>query len=160
MKINSIKLNCRPADLVRTARSGDSVLILFRTPVALDNNGINVNIPGSSVIVYPGGMSGKFCRSGAQELHFDYISFRMNTSERQYLMSLDFPMDKPIRLKDDMMLASLIRGMNSRSLRKGRNYNEFMELSMRLIFIIINDAHIGADEEKNEEIPHIRSSRL
>lgn len=154
MKINSIQLNCRLVDLVRTARNGDSVLILFRTPVALDNNGINVNIPGSSVIVYPGGMSGKFYRSGTQELHFDYISFRMNSSEKQYLMSFDFPMDKPIRLRDDMMLLSLIRGMDAMSLKKGKNYNEFMELSMRLIFIVINDAHIGADEEKIEEIPH------
>ena len=58
------------------------------------------------------------------------------------------------KLDDDFVISGALRSMQSQSMHRGKHFSEFMELSMRLIFIAMSDASECVEQSPEEKIPH------
>ena len=154
MKINSIKLSCRSELSAPGASSTDSLLIFFRSPVIYVSGSNERRLSACSAIVVTGGYKQSFRPVPGHKLRYDCISFRMSSADKQYISTLDISADVPVELSDEVTISGLIRGMKSQAMHKSRNTAEFLELSMRLLFIVLSDAAEKSPSPEKREIPH------
>jgi len=158
MKVIKIGLNCRKNDL---PQSTDSVFLLFRSPVTFSVNGEESNLKSNSAVVLTSSYSYSFHSSGSQPLKYDFVIFRLSSADRQYISSMQFSPDTPVQLSDSFIISNTLKSMRAKSLEKGRHYSEFMELSMRIIFIALCEADCESempDIPKYRELKAIRDS--
>lgn len=151
MKINSIRLNCRSSAALTLGN--DTALVFFRTPVIFTDGAYGRRISGNSAVLTTGGSSSIFRPSDGNSLRYDLVSFRTSAADRQYIASLDIPLDTPIELRDDLVVPTTLRAVSSRSARRGKHFSEFAELSMKLIFISLSDAANSIMPTPRETIP-------
>ena len=153
MKINRIQLNCRRDTSFGGELGADPVLLLFRTPVAYMENGVMLRTSGCSAVVLTSGYKSAFRPVKGKPMRYDLISFRTSAADRQYIASMNLPQDTPIELADDLVVSGTIRSMQSQSMHRGNHSGEFMELSMRLIFIALSDSAGAVPASSEEKIP-------
>lgn len=153
MKINRIRLNCSRTAPAAGEASSDAVLMYFRTPAVFIIGGEEKRIRRSSAVVFSSGYR-QYFRSAVpgKPLKYDYVSFRASNADRQYIASLGVPLDVPVELHDDFVIAGLLKCMKSQSMKNSRHTAEFMELSMRMIFISLT---APADSSKADEKPDV-----
>lgn len=154
MKINSIKLGCRSELSGSVSSSADSLLIFFRSPVLYSSGSTERRLSSSSAVVVTGGYKQSIRAVPGHKLRYDCISFRMSSADKQYISTLDISADVPVELSDETTFSGLIRGMKSQSMHKSRNTAEFLELSMRLLFIVLSDAGEKNTVPEERAIPH------
>ena len=151
MRINSIRIGCR-SEMSAGDIGTDSLLIYFRSPVVFFSGGRERNFGAGTAVVISGSYKQSFHAVNGQQLRYDSISFRMSSADKQYLSSLDITVDEPVELKDDYVFAGLIKCMKAQHLKKSRNSAEFMELTMRLLFIAVRtEARTDGRKEKNKQ---------
>ena len=92
-------------------------------------------------------------------IRYDMVSFRTSAADRQYISSMNFPQDTPIELADDLVISGALRSMQSQSMHRGKHISEFMELSMRIIFIALSETYDNAPASPVEKIPRYAELR-
>ncbi|MCM1506471.1 MAG: AraC family transcriptional regulator [Ruminococcus flavefaciens] len=154
MKINKICLNCtksRPADI---EFNQDFTFFLFRTPVTFRLDGEIITFKESSAVIFSRGRKPDFVAVNKKPVIFDYISFQTSSADRQYMISLNMPINTPVPISDDFVISNTLNSIKSEFSLKGKHHNEFMELSMKLIFISVCET----SARKNEpDIPYYSS---
>jgi len=155
MKINSIKLGCRSEHSAGSSGTADSLFILFRSPALFSAGGREQLIDSGTAVIITGSYRQSFRAAHGHRLSYDCISFRMSSSDKQYMAALDIETGIPLKLADDFVMSGMIKCMKSQSLNKSRNTAEFMELSMRLLFISLSDAASRDSHDPKRSIPHL-----
>jgi len=159
MRVNRIELNCRQS-IPEEKYGTDPVLFFFRTPVVISNGNNDIRTSGYTAMISTSGFKRIFRPVGEGRLAYDCISFRSSAADRQYAVSINLPVDKPVQLEEPSTIASLIRNMKARSVYKGKYRSEFMELSMRLIFLSMSDSAGEQETAEEESIPRYAELRL
>ncbi len=154
MKINRIQLNCRHTTALGGEMGADPVLLLFRTPVEYIENGIVKRTSRASAALLTSGYKQSFRPVKGTPMRYDIVSFKTSAADRQYISSMNLRQDVPVELDDDFVIAGALRSMQSQSMHRGKHFSEFMELSMRLIFIALVDASESAEKTPEERIPY------
>ena len=139
MKINRILLNCRRNTALGGEMGADPVLLFFRSPVAYMDGGTWKQTTKASAALLTSGYKQSFRPVNGKSLRYDLVSFKTSAADRQYINSMNLVQDMPVELKDDFVIASALRSMRSQSMHRGKHFSEFMELSMRIIFIAMSD---------------------
>lgn len=154
MKINRILLNCRRSTPLGGELGADPVLLFFRTPVSYTEGGTVKFTSGSSAVLLTSGYKQTFRPLKGKSLRYDMVSFKTSAADRQYISSMNLPQDKPVELSDDFVITSTLRSMQSQSMHRGRHFSEFMELSMRIIFIAMSEVYDVPELSPAEKLPH------
>ena len=153
MKINRIQLNCRRDTAFSGELGADPVLLFFRTPVMYMDGGKALHTSGSCAALLTSGYKSTFRPIKGKNMRYDIVSFKTSAADRQYIASMNLPQDTPIELADNYAVAGILRAMQSQSMHRGRHFSEFMELSMRMIFIALSDAADCPEPTEEEKIP-------
>ncbi|MDE5583454.1 MAG: AraC family transcriptional regulator [Ruminococcus sp.] len=138
MKINKIILNCRGSSSSDIAITSCFSLFLFRSPVVFRVNGLSKTFSGTTAFI-SGGNTPHFRSVNRTTLKYEYINFSPSTADRQYILSLNIPLDTPVEINNDFVIANTIKSMKAKSLNRGKHYEEFMSLSMRIILMTISE---------------------
>ncbi len=153
MKINRIQLNCRRDTAFGGELGADPVFLLLRTPIMYEENGQQLRTEGVSAALLTSGYKQSFRPVKGKPIRYDMVSFRTSAADRQYISSMNFPQDTPIELADDLVISGALRSMQSQSMHRGKHISEFMELSMRIIFIALSETYDNAPASPVEKIP-------
>lgn len=152
MKITKIKIAEKNPVEIKSGEMSDYCLYLFRSPVSITLSGIERIFQKNTVILYEGGISRCFSSTGNSELKYDMVKFSPSSADKQYIESLDIPMNKPFAVKDDYILSSTIRNLDLHGCTAGKRSKELIELYMRIILIVLEEAGTG-DEKVISDIP-------
>ena len=153
MKINRILLNCRRNTALGGEMGADPVLLFFRTPVAYMEGGAWKQTTKNSAALLTSGYKQSFRPVNGKSLRYDLVSFKTSAADRQYISSMNLTQEIPVELKDDFVIASTLRSMRAQSMHHGKHFSEFMELSMRIIFIAMSDITHNEEIDPKEKIP-------
>ena len=149
MKITKITLNVSTKRILTTGGGQDCVFVLFRTPVSL-KDGNSVDSGASASILY-GTSPLTFAPADGKEMRFDIVRFRTTSADRQYMASMELPMNSLAEIPDSISIINILHSMKERLLSGGRYLSEYMELAMRMIFICICDSNAS----RTSDIPEI-----
>lgn len=152
MKINRISLNCQQGSSVNDCSGTDSMLFYFKSPVTFMINGRECRLKKNSAVIFSS-YKQPFHSTDNRPLRYDCVSFRMSAADKQYISSMNLPLDTPIEITDDFVISGLLKCMKVQSLNKGKHSGEFMELSMRMIFISISDGLNTHKDNLADQIP-------
>ena len=153
MKVTRITINNRRDSAVSGERSMEHQLLYFRTPAIFRIQEKDVTVNGRSVMLCSRESQRSFRPSSAKGIRYDIVTVNMNSSDKQYIESMNIPFDRPIELSDDYVISSMLRSMSSHIMHKSLYQSEFMELSMRLILIAISENCHKIPSGKVETIP-------
>ncbi|SHM87641.1 helix-turn-helix domain-containing protein [Ruminococcus flavefaciens] len=153
MKINRIQLNCRRESAFGGELGADPVLLFFRSPVMYMDGGKALHTSGCCAALLTSGYKSTFRPIKGKPMRYDIVSFRTSAADRQYIASMNLPQDTPIELEDNFAIVGTLRAMKSQSMHRGKHFSEFMELSMRLIFIALSDVADAPEPSPEESIP-------
>ena len=159
MKINRILLNCRRNTALGGEMGADPVLLFFRSPVAYMDGGAWKQTSKPSAALLTSGYKQSFRPLNGKSMRYDIVSFKTSAADRQYINSMNLTQDIPVELEDDFVIASALRSMKSQSMHCGRHFSEFMELSMRIIFIALSDITDAPEIDPKEKIPRYADLR-
>jgi len=159
LKINRILLNCRRNTALGGEMGADPVLLFFRSPVAYMDGGTWKQTTKASAALLTSGYKQSFRPVNGKSLRYDLVSFKTSAADRQYISSMNLVQDMPVELKDDFVIASALRSMRSQSMHRGKHFSEFMELSMRIIFIAMSDITDNSQADPRENIPRYAELR-
>lgn len=158
MKITRIMLGQRQNVPARGDTGSDFRLYLFRSPVSVGTGSDERTFRSSAAIIYSSGVKRYFRPADSSPLRYDCVTFRMNHTDRQYIASIDLPVDQPVELTDSFIISSVLKNMQIRASHPGEMRDDFMELSMRMIFICL--AEEGKVSEPVREIPRYEQLKL
>lgn len=153
MIINRIQLNCHRDTAFGSELGADPVFIFFRTPVTYTDNNTEYATARSSAVLLPSGYSQTFSPVKGKTLRYDMVSFSATAADRHYITSMELQMNIPVEFDDDYVISSTLRSMKSQSMHRGKHFNEFMELSMRIILIVMSEAKGSNARLAEEKIP-------
>ena len=134
-------------------KNGDNILFFFRTPILFSAMGNEIRTEGRSAVVCSSGSDFFLRSSSLKGLKYDKVSFRMTASDRQYADSMNIPFDHPIDINDDFVISGILKAMSSHMMNKSRHQSEFMDFSMRLLFISLSENCLNPTPDKIETIP-------
>lgn len=146
MKITDIVISHKRAEAVRDVVKQDYCMYLFRSPVIFNIDGAEKVHGGCTAIIYKSGSRQCFRGTAGKGLKYDMVSFRMSSSDRQYITDI---FDMPIKLSDDFMMSSAIKSMKIYLDMYGYRKEEYCELYMRAIFIGLEQAQRLTKSENN-----------
>ncbi len=160
MKINKINLNCRKNSSSEIEKNPHFTFFLFRSPIVFTSGGESKAFTGSSALISSNIYRQEIRPLNNTPLKYDYINFQTSSTDRQYITSMEIPLDVPVEVTDDFVISSAMKSMKSKFLQKGKHYNEFMELSMRIIFISISEMFsVKPDSPKIPKYAELRTIR-
>lgn len=154
MKIRRIQLSQKSGEPVSGAEQ-DLCLYFFRSPVTFVSDGAERAFGGSVVVICDGDRQSFRGRSG-RGLLFDAVSFRMNTADRQYLSSMNVPMNTPIELPDDFVISNALRSLKLQWDQAVSRRSELADIYMRLIFIELESIRNAKTSTGQRHIPKYR----
>lgn len=154
MKIRKIQLSQKSGEPVSGAEQ-DVCLYLFRSPVTVVSDGAE-RVFGGSVVVICDGKHLNFRGRSGRGLLFDAVSFRMNTADRQYLSSMNVPMNTPIELPDDFVISTALRSLKLQWDQAVSRRSELADIYMRLIFIELESIRNAKTSAGQRHIPKYR----
>lgn len=150
MKINKICINKNHiSDL---DFNYNYAFFLFRTPVTFQIDGEKITFKSTSAGIFSVNNIPEFFSANKTPIKFDYVSFQTTTIDKQYMDSMNLPINIPVPIFDDLIISNTLNSMKSEFSQKGKYYIEFMELSMRIIFISV--CEMSVYEKKLSDIPH------
>ncbi len=152
MKINKICLNCNKKNLSETDFTNNYTFFLFRTPVIFRMDGEKIQFRCMSSAIFSVGNKAEFFSVNKTPIKFDYVSFQISNVDRQYIDSMNIPINVPVQINDDLVISNTLQSMKSEFSQKGRHHIEFMELSMRIIFISL--CEMSVRKNTLPDIPH------
>lgn len=146
MKITAIKTSEKEnyGEIINEIHQ-DYCLYLFRSPVIFMVDGIEKLFSHGCAVLFEGGVRRNFRGVTLKNLHYDYIQFRLSSTERQYIEDLKFPLNKPIEIADNYILVSNLKNLYINMQCTGKRKTEICELYMRIILIALEDAACGIE---------------
>lgn len=164
MKITGIKTS-EKENLTedKNTAPGDHCLYLFRSPVIFTGDGTDRLFPHGCAILYESGVTGSFRSVSPNHLHYDYVRFRPSSADKQYIAGLKIPLNKPIDVADNYIIASNLKNLHINMQCAGKRKTEVCELYMRIILIALEDTvcGVGTATEGNDtpRYPQLRAIR-
>lgn len=153
MKIVRLSLNNQQTEPIAGEISAECQLMFFRTPVIYRINGKEIPFNGSSAILYSGGFRREIRPASSGGLKYDSVAFIALNTDKQYAEAMSLTFDSPIEISSDNLISDIFRSMNAYMLRKSLRQSEFLELSMRLLFISLSDEKNKLPIDEYETIP-------
>jgi AraC-like DNA-binding protein len=153
VKINRIQLNCRQEAAFNVESGDDPLFVFFRTPVICRENGAERTIAQSSAVILSEKSKQTFSPVKDSPLRYDIVSFSTSSSDRQYISNLGIEYNVPVELDDDYIISSTLHSIKSQSMHRGKHFNEFIDLSLRIIFVILSEAKANISLLPEEKIP-------
>lgn len=135
MKINKICLNCKKNRLSGILTEHDYTFFIFRTPVTFMIDGEKIKFKSNSAVIFSRGCNPDFMLAERHSISFDYIGFNISSSDKQYILSVNTPINIPVPVYDDFVITNTLKSMKSEFSHEGIHHEEFMELSMKIIFL-------------------------
>ncbi|MDE6665008.1 MAG: AraC family transcriptional regulator [Ruminococcus sp.] len=139
MRINKINLNCRKSSAAEIEKNPYFTFFLFRSPVVFTSGGESQVFTGNSAVISSSLYRHELRPLNNTHLKYDYVNFQTSSTDRQYIASMNIPVDVPVEITDDFIISSTLKSMKSKFIQQGKHYTEFMELSMRIIFISLSE---------------------
>lgn len=133
MKINKICLNCKKNRLSGILTEHDYTFFMFRTPVTFRIDGEKIKFKSNSAVIFSRGCNPDFIFTEKYSVAFDYIGFNISSTDKQYILSVNVPINIPVPVYDDSVIINTIKSMKSEFIHI--HHDEFMELSMKIIFL-------------------------
>lgn len=152
MKINRICLNCNKNRMPETEFNHNYTFFLFRTPVTFRSDGEKITFKGASAVIFSTGNRPDLMPASRTPLKFDYVTFHISSVDKQYMDSMNIPINIPVSISDDLVISNTLKSMKSEFSQKGKYHIEFMELSMRIIFISL--CEMSVRKNTLPDIPH------
>ena len=158
MKIKKIGTAETKAVEVKGNENDDYSLYLFKSPVILTIGGIENLCHSNTAILYENGISHRFRGAVNKSLKYDVVQFRPSSANRQYINSLDIPLNKAIEVKDSYILSTTISNFFIHYQTAGNRKTELGAVYMRLILMSLEEA-CTADENEINDIPRYTQLR-
>lgn len=158
MKVTRIMLSQRLETPAKGDTGSDFRLYLFLSPVIVGTGGEERTFRSGAAIVYSSGVKRYFRAADSGPLRYDCVTFRMNHADRQYIASIELPVDQPVELSDSFVISSILKNMQVRYGHPGELRDDFLELSMRMLFICL--AEELTDIPPQREIPRYEQLKL
>lgn len=133
MKINKICLNCQKNRLSGILTEHDFTFFMFRTPVTFRIDGEKIKFKSNSAVIFSRGCNPDLTLAEKNTISFDYIGFNISSSDKQYILSVNVPINIPVPVYDDSVITNTLKSMKSEFIHI--HHDEFMELSMKIIFL-------------------------
>lgn len=164
MKIFQIDLNYT-SDIIEKKISKDIFsLYIFKTPVIFTINGNDTAVSGSFAIITSSDINIKFRSPSQKKIKFDCIRFCPSATDKQYMTSINLPLNTPVRIKEEFTVFSSVRAMKINYVCHGKHVCDLMELYIKIILISISESYMNSSE-KNEifisrysELKNLRNS--
>ncbi len=147
MKISEVEINCRRSFSLFEDAKEDMMLYFFKTPVIYMLSGKEIKSENISVILYSPKVKINIRSLNGTNIKFDYVRFRLTAAERHYMSSKNINFDIPIIIDDDFVISSVFKNMKAEFTKNRKYLNEFLELSMRMIFICLSEAEPAEGDE-------------
>lgn len=137
MRITSIETDLSAKTAIEGESSGEFIFMYLRSHVIMRTAAGETPVrPPAAVIFTPDKQ--QYLRSAdGKPMRYDSIRFRLTTADRQYIASMQLPLNEPAAVSDEQTVVGLIRSIGRNIRQKNRFTSEFMELSLRLLFISI-----------------------
>ncbi len=159
MKITDIKLNCRSEGAVVGLNRNDFELYFIRSQsVCTDKSGEHF-LQGRSVIIYNIGSQKNIRPLSGRILKYDRVAFRLSSAEKQYVSSMNIEFDTAYEMNDDSVVSSVLKNLKSAYISEGKYSTEFMDISMRMIFISIGEKIASEGKNRYMDVPHYTKLR-
>lgn len=164
MKITAIKTSEKGnPDEEKNAAPQDYCFYLFRNPVIFKIDGIDKQFPQGCAVLFESGVPRSFRGASPNHLHYDYVRFRPSSADKQYIAGLKIPLNKPIEIADNYIIASNLNNLYINMQCAGKRKTEICELYMRIILIALEDTvcGVGTVSEENDlpRYPQLRAIR-
>jgi AraC-like DNA-binding protein len=153
MKVNRMKLGCRREADVNMEIGSACAFIYFRSPAVFTSAGNERQVESGSALILTDGQKRHFRGGDGLPLRYDFVSFRMAAADRQYLVSMEIPVDEPFSVPDGFVVSELLRCMKAQSVHDNRYTGEFMEMSMKLILISLSSG-LRQESGQRRDDPH------
>ena len=153
MQVSKITINSKRKNAIGGEISTDCLLMIFKSPVVFRINGRELSMNGNSAIVYSAGFLREIRPASSRGICCDTVLFRLTAEEKLYAESRGLVFDSPFALGKNLMVTDLLRVMSAHSMRKSLMQSEFMELSMRLLFIALSEEKNPQPIDEIETIP-------
>lgn len=135
MKINRICLNCKKNRLSGIVTENDFTFFLFRTPVTFRIDGEKIKFNNNSAVIFSRGCNPDFMTAEKHSIVFDYIGFNISALDKQYILSINVPVNIPVTVYDDFAITNTLKSMKSEFSIESIHHEELMELYMKIIFL-------------------------
>ncbi len=154
MRITGINTGCKRNIPMNGEAAHDYILYFFRSPAAFGTGQNEAVMKNGSAVIFMSGQKQFFRGPGGNQLKYDMVSFRPSSADKQYISALDIQLNVPVEIQKNSVISSIIRTMKLRSGSTGKRTGEFLELSMRLVFITLSEAFQKPDQSVASDIPH------
>lgn len=160
LKISWIELNYKRAGAVPRPETMDYQLVFFRSPVTFRINGREEHYDNNIAILYTDGNKQNYRSRNGEPVKCDIVSFRPSASDKQYI-GAKIPFDEPIKVGSPVMIADILKNMKLRLQMVSEYNDEFMTLSMRMIFICLCETETPAsDSTGRHDLRHMKLIKL
>lgn len=153
MRVSRIELNCRQTGAVQDIDTSEYQLVFFRSPVTFTINGSEENFDDITAIIFTEGHKQNYRSKNGEPVKCDIVAFDLSPGDLNYVANMNIPYDVPIRVTNGHMIADILKNMKLRSQVISKNNQEFMELSMRMIFICLGDPGKLVSEDPKASVP-------
>lgn len=151
MKITKIRTRCKKQILSGIGTEYDFVFLIFRSPVTCRSSGEVIKFTSSSAGVFSRGNIPDFVPEKKHSLIFDYICFQTLPVDKQYMLTMNIPVNTPVPVYNDSVISNTINAMKEEFSNSGTYYNEFMELSMKILLVCLCEIAV---REQQPDIIH------
>ncbi|MDE7104955.1 MAG: AraC family transcriptional regulator [Ruminococcus sp.] len=160
MKVTKIILNEKKEYPLFKGNVHDCCLYFFRSPVIFTVDNTEKVYSRSTAIICTGDREQCFRSTMTKSLKYDMVFFCFSSVDKQYVASMKVPFNVPIELNDSFIISSAIKSMKIYTdISRNRN-DEFSELYMRTILILLESAYNSRDEYANlPKYPKLNSLR-
>lgn len=153
MRISKVNINCRQEKPINTT---DYCFLFFKTPLFFRVDKSEKLFPEKTAVICKNNTPHFYRSANENPVVFDYVSFKMTVADQQYFTSLELPLNKPIRLSEDIVIQNVLKSILAEELYSGKRKNEFAEYALKLIFINMSEQlqHENIIEKMNT--PHYK----
>ncbi|MDE6034920.1 MAG: AraC family transcriptional regulator [Ruminococcus sp.] len=135
MKITEIHTKCKKQIISGISSEYDFIFFMFRTPVTYRNSGEKIHFTSNSAGVFSRGNIPDFLPEKKHSLIFDYVGFQTSSIDKQYMLSMNIPLNTLVPVYDDSVIKNTINSMRNQFSYSGIYRNEFMELSVKILLV-------------------------
>ncbi len=134
MKLHSMGMNFHHESdfaIQRPTGSGDNLLIIFKTPAIVIENGISRQVNADSAIAYSKNTPQLYSASGGNYINH-WLHFEADEND-EFFRRINLPFDTVINISDITAVENVMLQLNEESLSDDTNKDECVDLLLRLI---------------------------
>jgi AraC-like DNA-binding protein len=137
MRITGIETDLTGRTAIDGESSGEFTLMYLRNSVIMRTSGGEVLVKAPAAIIFAPDKKQYLRTADGRPMRGDILRFRLSNADRQYIASMLLPINEPVTVTDEQTFVSTIRSIVRHFGIKNRFTGEFMELSLRILFICL-----------------------